>query len=114
MGDKKQSVQTIKNHAVTGSAIDWDGTTVDITLDGDRPVIALDINLSDNATVTFGSVIDGTLHSVLITDKSAALSITGLAATPFHGFFTELAGIRILRITASASQTNATVTVSQV
>jgi len=114
MGDKKQSVQTIKEHAVTGNALDWDGGTIDITLDGDRPVIALDINLSADATITFGSVVGGVLHSILISDKSAALSLTGLAATPFHGFYTEFAGVRILRITASNDQTNATVTVSQV
>jgi len=110
---KKQGVQTIKNWAETTTAADWDGTTITIQLDGDRPIVGLGINLSADAEVTFDAVIGAVNHEVTKADETP-LSLTMTAANPRYRFFTEFAGIRELLITADASQTNATVTVYQV
>ena len=109
MASRNAGVQAIKEHSETILDSDWDGTTTTVDLDGDKPITGLAFNLSDDATVTFDAVINGVDYSVKSSDGTA-LSLTLTAADNSYQFITELAGIKTLKITASASQTDAVVT----
>jgi len=113
MPDKKAGGQIDKTWAETNTAVDWDGTSVTIQLDGNKPIIGMAINLSADAEVTFDAVIGGVDHEINKDDETP-LSLTMTAANPIYRLFTEFAGVRALKITANASQTNATITTYQV
>ena len=87
---------------------DWDGTTSTVELDGDRPIVGLAINLSAGGTLTFHHMIGVAAFTILANDGTA-LSIDASSITELYRFYPELAGVRTLRITCSASQTDATV-----
>jgi len=113
MPDKNAGSQINKTWRETNSAVDWDGTTATIHLDGDKPIVGVGINLSADAEVTFDAVIGGVNHEINKDDETP-LSLTMTAANPIYRLFTEFAGVRTLLITADSSQTNATITTYQV
>ena len=110
---RKAGIQIIKDSSseVVLDA-DWDGTSTTVVLDGDRPIVSLAINLSTGGTLTFFSVVGGTDYTILGSD-GAALSVDASTITESQRFYPEIAGVRNLKITCSASQTNATVIGSQ-
>lgn len=109
MTSRNAGTQTIKTHGERVLDDDWDTTTTTVDLDGDKPITGLAFNLSDDATITFDAVIGGIDYSVKKSDGTA-LSLTLTAADNSYQFFSELAGIKKLKITSSATQTDAVVT----
>jgi len=110
MVDKKAGGQIVKSWREVIVDADWDGTTSTFSIDGDRPIVGLAINLSDAATLTF-EVLDeaGTAYTVL-NDAGAELSIDATTNLDTYRFYSEFGPARNITITADVSQTNATVT----